>query len=176
MKRLLALLVLCMALAGPAAAQSLDEALEEARLISRIKIALAEDDALRAFTFEPTADGGLVTVRGTVQTAEQKSRVDELVGSLDGVERVVNDVEVAARQRAGATELPPVEPEPEPEPVAEAEEPEPAPEPEEVYHTVRRGDSLIAIARRYGVSVGEIRRLNGIRGSNIRIGQRLRVK
>jgi nucleoid-associated protein YgaU len=174
MKRLLALLILCAALTGPAAAQSLDEALEEARLVSRIKIALAEDDALRAFTFEPTADDGVVTLRGTVRTAAQKRRVDELVGALDGVERVVNDVQVAAGQHRGASELPPVEPEP--EPVAEEEESEPESEPEEVYHTVRRGDSLIAIARRYGVSVDEIRRLNGIRGSNIRIGQRLRVK
>jgi LysM repeat protein len=177
MKRLVVALFL-VALLSPARAQSLAEELEEARLVSRVKIALAEDDALRAFTFEPTAEGGAVTVRGTVETAEQKRRLAEVVGGLDGVERVVDEVRVARGARAGASDLPPVAPEPEAEaePEPEPDEVEPEPEPEPVYHTVRSGDSLIAIARRYGVSVSQIRRLNGIRGSNIRIGQRLRVE
>ena len=42
--------------------------------------------------------------------------------------------------------------------------------------TVRRGDSLGAIARRNGTTVARLRKLNGIRGNNIRAGQKLRVK
>ena len=42
--------------------------------------------------------------------------------------------------------------------------------------TVRRGDNLGAIARRNGTTVAKLRRLNGIRGNNIRAGQKLRVK
>jgi membrane-bound lytic murein transglycosylase D len=42
--------------------------------------------------------------------------------------------------------------------------------------TVRRGDTLGAIARRNGTTVAKLRRLNGIRGNNIRAGQKLRVK
>jgi membrane-bound lytic murein transglycosylase D len=42
--------------------------------------------------------------------------------------------------------------------------------------TVRRGDTLSAIAKRHGTTVAKLRRLNGIRGSNIRAGQKLRVK
>ena len=42
--------------------------------------------------------------------------------------------------------------------------------------TVRRGDNLGAIARRNGVSVKQLQKLNGIRGTNIRAGQKLRVK
>ena len=42
--------------------------------------------------------------------------------------------------------------------------------------TVRRGDSLGAIAKRNGTTVAKLRKLNGIRGSNIRAGQKIRVR
>lgn len=45
------------------------------------------------------------------------------------------------------------------------------------YHRVKRGDNLGSIARRYGVSVSQLTRLNGISTRTIlRIGQNLRVK
>ena len=44
------------------------------------------------------------------------------------------------------------------------------------YHTVRRGQNLALIAKRYGTSVNALKRLNRIRNANrIRVGQRLRV-
>jgi len=42
--------------------------------------------------------------------------------------------------------------------------------------TVRRGDTLSEIARRNGTTVKKLRRLNGIRGNNIRAGKRIRVR
>ncbi|MBO6223262.1 MAG: LysM peptidoglycan-binding domain-containing protein, partial [Bacteroidales bacterium] len=42
--------------------------------------------------------------------------------------------------------------------------------------TVRKGDTLGAIARRYGTTVSKIQKLNGLRGTMIRAGQKLRVK
>jgi LysM repeat protein len=42
-------------------------------------------------------------------------------------------------------------------------------------HTVSSGESLYAIARRYGTSVDRIRKDNNISGNNIRIGQKLRI-
>ena len=42
-------------------------------------------------------------------------------------------------------------------------------------HTIRRGDSLGAIAQRYGVTASELRRWNGIRGSRITAGDTLKV-
>ena len=45
------------------------------------------------------------------------------------------------------------------------------------YHRVKRGDTLGSIARRYGVSMSQITRLNGISTRSIlRVGQNLRVK
>jgi membrane-bound lytic murein transglycosylase D len=43
-------------------------------------------------------------------------------------------------------------------------------------HTVRSGETLSAIARKYGVRVSDIQKWNGLRGTTIQIGQRLIVK
>lgn len=40
-----------------------------------------------------------------------------------------------------------------------------------VYHRIRQGDTLGGIAAKYGVSVSQLRRLNGIKGSSIRAGK-----
>jgi len=42
--------------------------------------------------------------------------------------------------------------------------------------TVRRGDTLGAIARRNGTTVAQLRKLNRIRGNKIKAGQKIRVK
>ncbi|MCH6236362.1 peptidoglycan DD-metalloendopeptidase family protein [Cognataquiflexum rubidum] len=48
---------------------------------------------------------------------------------------------------------------------------------EAVYHKVRSGETLSAIARRYGVRVSTLTRLNGISTNTIlKVGRRLRVK
>ena len=42
--------------------------------------------------------------------------------------------------------------------------------------TIRKGDTLGAIARRNGTTVAKLKRLNGISGSNIRAGKKIRVR
>ena len=42
--------------------------------------------------------------------------------------------------------------------------------------TVKRGDTLSAIAKRNGTTVANLRRLNGIRGNNIQAGKKIKVK
>ena len=48
--------------------------------------------------------------------------------------------------------------------------------PETTIHVVRQGEVLGSIARKYGCSVREIQEWNNIRGTNIRVGQRLVVR
>ncbi len=171
--------LLLVAFAAPARAQTLAEKLEDARTAARVEVALAQDETLGAFSFRPTFRAGVLTVVGVVATPAQRDRVAEVAGGVEGVERVVNSVQVAgAAGDGGVPRLPPVK-ETVPAPAREAAPatvPAPEPAPAAVYHTVRSGDTLGAVARRYGVTVGEVQRLNGLRGSRIRIGQRLRVK
>lgn len=49
------------------------------------------------------------------------------------------------------------------------------PRPDYVSHRVRSGETLGAIARKYGASVAAIQKANGLRSHRIRIGQRLRI-
>jgi membrane-bound lytic murein transglycosylase D len=44
------------------------------------------------------------------------------------------------------------------------------------YHKVRSGETLGTISAKYGVSVAEIQRVNGLRSTKIYVGQRLKVK
>ena len=44
-----------------------------------------------------------------------------------------------------------------------------------ISYTVRSGDSLWRISRRFGVSVGSVKRWNQLRGSALRPGQRLKL-
>jgi membrane-bound lytic murein transglycosylase D len=49
------------------------------------------------------------------------------------------------------------------------------PQTQRIVYRVQRGDTLIRIAQRHGVTVAQLRQWNNIRGSTIRIGQRLTI-
>ncbi|HEX4845448.1 MAG TPA: LysM peptidoglycan-binding domain-containing protein, partial [Geothrix sp.] len=42
-------------------------------------------------------------------------------------------------------------------------------------HVVRRGETLAAIGRKYGVAPGDLKAWNGLKGDRIQAGQRLRL-
>lgn len=44
------------------------------------------------------------------------------------------------------------------------------------YHTVKSGDTLYSISRKYGTSVTDLKRTNGLSGDLIRLGQSLRIR
>jgi LysM repeat protein len=55
---------------------------------------------------------------------------------------------------------------------------EPTPEfrPASSFHEVTKGDTLAAVARKYGVTITDLRKMNNLAQDTIKIGQRLRVK
>ena len=57
----------------------------------------------------------------------------------------------------------------------QAAEKEAPKEPEFVTHTVKKGDTLSGLAKRYGVTIDEIKANNKIKGNNIMLGQKLRI-
>ncbi len=44
------------------------------------------------------------------------------------------------------------------------------------YYTVRRGDTLYRIASKHGITVQKLKKLNGMKSDNIRVGQKLKVR
>ncbi len=44
------------------------------------------------------------------------------------------------------------------------------------FHTVRKGETLSAIARKYSVSVGDLKEFNDLRSNKLRPGQRIAIK
>ena len=47
--------------------------------------------------------------------------------------------------------------------------------PQSMTHTVKRGDTLFALARRYNTTVDTLRKLNNLKGNNLTTGRQLRV-
>ena len=108
--------------------------------------------------------------------------VDQL-RALNGLEG--DTIEIGQRLRVSDAAAPPprpVEPVSRPTPVAEDPDPtppapvDPGPAPAGVEtHVVEAGETLFRISLRYDISVDELRRLNGIDGDQIEVGQRLTV-
>ena len=44
------------------------------------------------------------------------------------------------------------------------------------YYTVKKGDTLSSVARKYGLTVQKLKKLNGLRRDQINVGQRLKVR
>lgn len=172
---LTAIALLAIALAGPpAAAQGLADRLELSRAASRAQVALARDAQLASYRLRAELRDQAVVIRGNVATAGERARAEQVAREAAGALRIVNEIEVTAEARRAAGPLPPrVRPA---EPPADPPRTAAAAQPAAVYHTVRSGDTLFAIARRHNTTVAEIQRLNGLRGTNIRPGQRLRVR
>jgi hypothetical protein len=182
------LLLACAALvlvAPESNAQALAERLDEARLAASVQTALATDDQLRPFTVRVLRRGDQMVVEGTVATEAQRQRVAEVAAEAGPGLRIANRVNVSDAARRQPGPLPP-RVRARPENASASATPAPArsgeaaasrePAQESVYHTVRSGETLSSISRQHGVSVSQIQRLNSLRGTNIRAGQRLRVK
>lgn len=69
--------------------------LDHAALIAKVKAKLASDVGLSTVTRVEVDDSGqVVTLRGTVDSPEQKAQAEHAVRQVDGVTRVVNELQV----------------------------------------------------------------------------------
>ena len=62
-------------------------------------------------------------------------------------------------------------PKPKPKPVARTKPKSKPP----IAHTIKKGDTLYGLSRKYGASISSIQRANGLKGTNLRIGQKLLI-
>ena len=52
----------------------------------------------------------------------------------------------------------------------------PLPSTRRITYRVRKGDTIGSIAKRFGVKIADVRRVNRLKGNTIRVGQRLRLE
>ncbi len=105
-------------------------------------------------------------------------RIPVTTASLRATPGVEPSTDVPAQTGSGDVVTETVAPETFPADAAPAASPTPESRPSAgtvVDYTIRRGDTLNDIARKYGVSVEDLRRWNGMRGSSIKAGARLKL-
>jgi LysM repeat protein len=142
--------------------RSVAEKLADTSIEAKVTRALIRESSLRVFPFRPTVIDGHLVLRGDVNTAEQYHRAERIAGQVAGVTAVTNRLTMGGRPVTEAR-------------LADAEK-NPSQESAAVYHTVRQGDTLWDIARKYGASIQQIKNLNDLRSNNLRPGQRVRVR
>ena len=156
-------LALLLFASAPAGAQVADR-LDDLRLATAVRLALVADARTRPLDIEVEARGGAVRVAG----AEGEPAVAEVARRVAGV-RSLNG------PPADGPGLAPVAVERRPAPADDAGGVE-AEAGGAAFHTVRPGDTLFSLARRYGTTVEAVLRLNGRESSALRVGERLRVR
>lgn len=116
----------------------------------------------------------------TEPTKPDQGQVDVVYEDPNQVPEADSEVsESAAAAAAVVAGAEPSEPDvradnPEPEYEEEAEMQAPVQRKQSV-HTVKKGDTLFAISKRYGVTVDALKQANGMKDNSLRVGQRLKI-
>lgn len=156
---------------------SVAERLRDVSLAANVKLKLAEETGVDISMIDLQVQDGRVTLLGDVASREIGSRVVGAAQGVAGVKQVVSQLNAPDAP-------PPAPPGPtltdslvrKPTDSSAQAQPQQAEAPTPEYYTIKRGDNLGAIARKHGTTVAQLQRLNNITGTNIRAGQRLRVK
>ena len=71
---------------------------DDAALTASVNAALVADKPSNFTRIDVDTTNGIVALNGTVETAEQRARAEQLARRVDGVKRVQNNLQVAARR------------------------------------------------------------------------------
>jgi hyperosmotically inducible protein len=83
----------CQALTG----RTMGENLDDSYITTAVKSKLASDKLVSLTRVEVETNNGIVYLTGQVETAEQRSHIGSLTSQVNGVKRVVNDLQVINR-------------------------------------------------------------------------------
>jgi hyperosmotically inducible protein len=82
---------------SPAAGRTPGETVSDAAITAAVKAKLTADKASNLVRVNVDTTNGTVYLKGSVNTAEQKARAEELAKGTRGVQTVVNDLAVQPR-------------------------------------------------------------------------------
>lgn len=83
----------CQALTGKTAGQNIDDA----TITASVKSTLVADKVSNLTRVDVDTNDGVVHLNGTVESAEQRLRAEELARRVKGVKNVINNLQVAQR-------------------------------------------------------------------------------
>lgn len=75
---------------------SVSQATKDATLTAKVKSALAADVGLKTLNINVDSSGNTVTLKGNVDSADKKTRAEEVARKVDGVATVRNQLQVKA--------------------------------------------------------------------------------
>ena len=68
----------------------------DAELTSRVKAALGSDGSINVHRIDVTSESGVVTLYGTAENADQRTRAAEIAAAVTGVRSVQNKLAIVA--------------------------------------------------------------------------------
>jgi hyperosmotically inducible protein len=83
----------CQATTGRTAGQTVDDS----TITAAVKGRLAQDKLSSLARIDVDTNNGVVSLNGTVQSTEQRSRAEQVAGGVSGVKRVINNLQVQQR-------------------------------------------------------------------------------
>jgi hyperosmotically inducible periplasmic protein len=84
------LLVGCQAMTGRTAGQNIDDS----NTTAAVKAQLARDKVSSLTRIDVDTNDGVVALNGTVESAEQRGRAEQIARGVGGVKRVINNLQV----------------------------------------------------------------------------------
>jgi hyperosmotically inducible periplasmic protein len=80
----------CQAMTGRTAGQNIDDS----NTTAAVKAQLARDKVSSLTRIDVDTNDGVVALNGTVESAEQRARAEQIVRGVGGVKRVINNLQV----------------------------------------------------------------------------------
>lgn len=84
------LLLACQAVTGRTVGQNIDDS----NLTAAVKTQLARDKISTLTRIDVDSNGGVVSLNGTVESAEQRTRAEQITRGVSGVRRVINNLQI----------------------------------------------------------------------------------
>jgi osmotically-inducible protein OsmY len=80
----------CQAMTGRTAGQNVDDS----NTTAAVKARLAQDKVSSLTRIDVDTNGGVVALNGTVESADQRARAEQIARGVGGVKRVINNLQV----------------------------------------------------------------------------------
>jgi osmotically-inducible protein OsmY len=91
-------LALTSACSSTATSRSTGAFIDDSSITARVKASFVKDDTVKAFDVNVDTYNGVVQLSGFVDTAQQKTRAEEIARATNGVREVKNQIQIAARR------------------------------------------------------------------------------